>query len=506
MLRRSVFNSIWLLVSVALVGCSSSKEPEVEPAPAAPQAGSKPPEVVKSFYVAPDLGPPPLSKPAVPVLALFDLKVEPVMLALAQGSKGTITITATRKDYKGPIVIELSNLPVQVTAAKATILPDKDSVALEVSAAANAALGDKRDVTVLATAPDAENKTITSSPITISISAAKPASTSIASAPFDLSIGPGPVNIVQGGNARLRVTVTRKSYDGPIVVELTNLPSGVTAPKATILAGKTAVDVQVRAAVNAMVARTTNVTALAMTTDTVKRSVVSAPFTLNVTATAKPSRPTFSLRADPALLHLTAGSTGRLHVTLARKGYGGGVTVELSNLPRGVTAGRLTIPAGQDSGDLVVNAAGNAALGDGGNVVVRGAAGTADSLITASAAIAIRVTAAPKSPPAPIPSFALRVQPGTIKLKQGGKARIKVIADRSGGYQGTIMVVLRHLPAHVTAPKATIAPGQATVEIELHAAPNASLGKHGGVQAAGTAPAPVALRTSPGFTINVVRR
>ena len=48
--------------------------------------------------------------------------------------------------------MEVKNLPANVTAAKVTIPTDKTEVEVELTAAANAAAGDKPDVQVLVTA------------------------------------------------------------------------------------------------------------------------------------------------------------------------------------------------------------------------------------------------------------------------------------------------------------------------------------------------------------------
>src|SRR5207253_10101010 len=52
----------------------------------------------------------------------FELKIEPVMLALKPGEKAKLKITAVRKGgYAGPIAVEIRKLPANVTAAKGAI-------------------------------------------------------------------------------------------------------------------------------------------------------------------------------------------------------------------------------------------------------------------------------------------------------------------------------------------------------------------------------------------------
>jgi hypothetical protein len=102
----------------------------------------------------------------------FELKVEPAALKLAQGEKGKLKITATRKaGYQGPITLQLRNLPANVTAPNVTIPQGKNDAEIEVTAAANAAVGDRSDVDVLGTAPAAGNQQQASPNFTVSIAA-----------------------------------------------------------------------------------------------------------------------------------------------------------------------------------------------------------------------------------------------------------------------------------------------------------------------------------------------
>jgi hypothetical protein len=105
------------------------------------------------------------------VLALpFDLKVEPAVFKVEAGAKTKMKVLATRKGgYQGPIALELRNLPANVTAPKATIAVAEAAAEIEVSAAANAAVGEKKDVNVLGTATAAANQQNASANFTVSI-------------------------------------------------------------------------------------------------------------------------------------------------------------------------------------------------------------------------------------------------------------------------------------------------------------------------------------------------
>src|SRR5262249_25680767 len=82
----------------------------------------------------------------------FELKVT-APPPLKPGDKAKLKITATRKaGYNGPIELEVKNLPANVTAPKVQIPMGKSEAEIEVTAAANAAAGDKADVNVTGTA------------------------------------------------------------------------------------------------------------------------------------------------------------------------------------------------------------------------------------------------------------------------------------------------------------------------------------------------------------------
>jgi hypothetical protein len=109
---------------------------------------------------------------AVPlVVALpFDLKVEPAPVKLAPGDKAKVKVSAVRKGgYQGPIALEFRNLPANVTAAKAEIPMGQAQAEVELTAAANAAPGDKGDVNVLGTASAAANQQNPSPNFTVSV-------------------------------------------------------------------------------------------------------------------------------------------------------------------------------------------------------------------------------------------------------------------------------------------------------------------------------------------------
>src|SRR5262249_34656687 len=81
--------------------------------------------------------------------APFTLTAAPAPPPLKPGDKAKIKVTAARKGgYAGAIDLELMTLPAGVTAPKTPIAAGKNDVEVEVTAAANAAPGEKADVNV----------------------------------------------------------------------------------------------------------------------------------------------------------------------------------------------------------------------------------------------------------------------------------------------------------------------------------------------------------------------
>jgi hypothetical protein len=106
----------------------------------------------------------------VNVLVPVEVKAEPSPLTLKVGQKAKLKVTVTRKgDYKGPVDVEVKNLPANVTAPKVTVAADKTTGEVELTAAANAAAGDKPDVQVVATATGAGNQQATAPNVVLKV-------------------------------------------------------------------------------------------------------------------------------------------------------------------------------------------------------------------------------------------------------------------------------------------------------------------------------------------------
>jgi hypothetical protein len=305
---------------------------------------------------------------------LFDYQLDPPSLRLTQGGTTKLRVSVIRRDYKGAITIDLRNLPARVTTTSRIIAATESSAVLDVTAVADAVVGDTNNVVVLGTPVDLANKQVPSQPFTVSVTAG---------GTYDLKVDSPPLQLKAGTKATIRVTATRRGYDGAINIELRNLPTLVKAANYTIGAGTNSVDIDVTADPKAPKSDATDVRAIGTAKLLGSKEIASQSYHVSV----KPATPaTFELKADAVTIH--PGGTAKLRVTAVRKGYDGPINIEVKNLPMHVTAPKATIPAGQNSVELVVAADIKAGVADHGNLHIHG---TADMLSIESPAFKVSV-------------------------------------------------------------------------------------------------------------------
>jgi pectate lyase len=190
-------------------------------------------------------------------------------------------------------------------------------------------------------------------------------------------------------------------------------------------------------------------------------------------STTVPGTRTFTLQVDPGSVQPKQGGKVKITVTATRRGYDGPITLDLQNLPTGVTARKATIAQGKTTASVELDVD-KGAKGNRNDVQVRGTPADGKPVNSPSFTVQVQGTV----------NFTLKVDPGTLRIRPGGKAVIHVTADRKD-YTGAINVQLHGLPAHTKAPSAVIAAGQNAVDIEITADAKASA--EGSVVARGTA-------------------
>jgi hypothetical protein len=307
--------------------------------------------------------------------------------------------------------------------------------------------------------------------------------------PFTLAAKFDAAEYLRGGPAMATITATRDpGFTEQINVSATGLPPAVAPGLKNIAAGQNEVKVQLNVAANAPIGQFA-VSFVGTAKHQGKDVGFTAPPAPLVIALP------FTLAVSPAPFKIAQGSKATLKVTATRKGgYQGPIAVELRGLPANVTAPKATIPQGQLSVDIEVSAAANVPLGNKPGLSVFGTATTAANQ---QGATPFAMIVEPLPPP-----FELKIEPATFKLMQGGKVKLKVTAIRHG-YTGAIEVEVLNLPAKVTAPKAVIAVGQESVEMEVSAAADAALGDKADVQVIGKA---IAQSASPKIKVSVEKK
>jgi hypothetical protein len=101
--------------------------------------------------------------------------------------------------------------------------------------------------------------------------------------PFDLKVEPEKLALDLNGKAKLKVTAIRKGgYQGPITLQVRNLPANVAAPAATIEMGKDAVEIELTAPATAAVGDKADVNVLGTATAAANQQNASASFTVSV--------------------------------------------------------------------------------------------------------------------------------------------------------------------------------------------------------------------------------
>jgi hypothetical protein len=196
----------------------------------------------------------------------FALRVEPNPVPLEAGGKADLNITAVRKGgFAGPIGLEPRNLPAQVTADKATIAAGQTTTTLTLTAAAAAPLGSRGDVDILGTAQPG-NQQASSPPFTVRVQPPPPVLT--------VKAEPAAVVIKPNAKTKLKVTIERKNFAGPVVLSIDGLPAKVTAAAVTIPQEQSVGEIELTAAADAEPAKAeATLTAKATATATMKISV-----------------------------------------------------------------------------------------------------------------------------------------------------------------------------------------------------------------------------------------
>jgi hypothetical protein len=184
---------------------------------------------------------------------------------------------------------------------------------------------------------------------------------------FDLFVSPPNPNVPRGGRVPVTVSAYRRDgFDGPIDVELLDLPAGLTAARGTILPGESDVALTVEASPTAgrVTAPLRAVGRAEIGGRTVTHEARADQEVSVLTVAAPPDVRVVSV--EPAVIELAPGGSAKLRARIQREnGFTGRVPVSVLNLPFRVTVpdiglnGILITPA-QDSREFEIVADENA--------------------------------------------------------------------------------------------------------------------------------------------------
>ncbi len=334
---------------------------------------------------------------------------------------------------------------------------------------------------------------------------------------FDLALGQDRLDIPQGGLGAIPIqTITRRDYTSPIEVTLVGpaylhghalIHPGPVAPKqpagwlfvradANAPLGPQVVAVQGKGVINGKV-----VTVRAGARAAVSQALANLPFPPlfleHQVGAAVTEKPPFTLAVKMERSEQIRGASVPVTVTATRSaGFTEEITLTSIGLPPNVTASLKSIPKGQNEAKGTLTPTAKAPLTQFAVSFIGKAKHQGKDYVVIAAPAALDIT---------VP-FTLKLEPASLKLTPGGKAKLKVSAIRKGGYMGPITLELRNLPANVTAAKTTIAMGQTTADIEVTAASTAALGDKAGVTVLGTATVANQQNASANFTVSVGKK
>jgi hypothetical protein len=290
-------------------------------------------------------------KPPFTLAAMFDAAEH------LRGGPAAVTITATRDaGFAEEIALTATGQPANVTPALKNFAKGQNEVKAQFTVAANAPLG-QFPISFMGSAKlNGHDFSVAAAPANL-----------VLSPPFTLAVTPNPLKLAQGGKTKLKATATRKAgYQGPIALEVRNLPANVTATKATIPDGQSEAELEITAAPAAALGNKADVNILG----TGKEPNASPNFTLTIEPPAAP----FALKVEPATSKLAPDAKAKIKVIADRKGYAGPIALEARNLPPGVTAAKATIAMNQDAVEIELAAAPTAQAADKMDVEIVGTA------------------------------------------------------------------------------------------------------------------------------------
>lgn len=322
----------------------------------------------------------------------------PPSLTVYPGGENRLPVKIARQNCQGDVLLEVVNAPKEVRFGVVTI-PDKETEGeLDVSATEQATPG-IHEVQVRAAVPGGE----VTQKIRLSINPTPPT--------LQISVSPV-VTVYAGYSNKIIVKMVRRLFDGPVRLEVLDLPKGVNIPLVQLPEGAVEgiLPVSVEKGAEPLAHRLL-VEARSLKNHTI---AVKEPFRLHV----EPPPGKLQMTVPPVVVY--PGDKNRFTVRIGRRDFNDPVQLEAESLPAGVVLPPVQIPAGATSARMEVSVAKEAlAAGPLATDLVRiNARALGKEKITASLPLPLKI-----QPPPPL--LQLTVSP-RASVYVGGKTRFGV--------------------------------------------------------------------------------
>jgi hypothetical protein len=327
----------------------------------------------------------------------FQLAASADTLNIPLGGLATITVTAARGSFNGPIALTLLDPPPGVVATPAVIGPGLLSTVMTIQCAANVAPGKMYSVRIAGTS---QAGTVQYQAVATVTDAQKTAFSGLTTPPPFLSpsiavgVNPPPLFVLKTDkpeivfgkdlSATVKVISTRaEGFAEDIALAVlppppAGLPPGVTAAVKPIAKGTNEIEIVYSASAQAPLGQFSTV--LTGTGKAGNNTSVQP-----IPALLLSLQPPFTIKPDFAGGNLAKGQTLKTKIVVERNpAYAGPITLTFQNLPKGVTAAAAMIAAGQNDVEVVLTAAADAAAGAVPNVIVQGEGMNGNAKVTAA--------------------------------------------------------------------------------------------------------------------------
>jgi hypothetical protein len=333
-----------------------------------------------------------------PFAEKFDLAASADTLNIPAGGLVTVTVSATRNSFAGPIELSLAGAPEGIVATPTVIGPGLASTVLTIAAAPNAPAGKIHNLKIVGKSTQGA---VTHQAVA-TVSAAQRAAFSALPVPppalaetVAVGVMPAPLFVLKTDkpeivfgkdlSATVKVISTRtgdfaEEIALAVLPAQNGLPPGVTAAVKPVPKGANEVEIVFAANNQAPLGQ---FSAVLLGTGKQGNATGSQPIPALTLRLAAP----FELKPDFGGAKITKGGKLKIKVTAVRNpAFAGPITLAFANLPKGVAAPATMIPADKGEVELELEAAADAAVGAVNNIVVNGEGMNGNAKVAAGSA------------------------------------------------------------------------------------------------------------------------